>query len=133
MKVELIGKHEKDSRACRDAMALTLKDMMAKDTNICYVDCDLMGCVNTKQLLAAYPDRTYEAGIAEANAAGVDELVGQHHVTLIQLELLRHLSEGLEFIYRRCEDDLAFVSHQAGRECIHCHDFSLLLYFVFGQ
>lgn len=71
MKVELIGKHEKDSRACRDAMALTLKDMMAKDTNICYVDCDLMGCVNTKQLLAAYPDRTYEAGIAEANAAGV--------------------------------------------------------------
>ena len=71
MKRELIAKHEKDSRACRDAFALTLKDMMAADKTVCYVDCDLMGCVNTKQLMAAYPDRAYEAGIAEANAAGV--------------------------------------------------------------
>ena len=70
MKLELIAKHEKDSRACRDAFALTLKDMMAADKSVCYVDCDLMGCVNTKQLMAAYPDRAYEAGIAEANAAG---------------------------------------------------------------
>ena len=61
----------KDSRACRDAFALTLKDVMAADKTVCYVDCDLMGCVNTKQLMAAYPDRAYEAGIAEANAAGV--------------------------------------------------------------
>lgn len=66
-----IAKHEKDSRACRDAFALTLKDMMAADKSVCYVDCDLMGCVNTKQLMAAYPDRALEAGIAEANAAGV--------------------------------------------------------------
>mgnify|MGYP000285314546 CR=1 FL=1 len=71
MKLELIAKHEKDSRACRDAFALTLKEMMAADKTVCYVDCDLMGCVNTKQLMAAYPDRAYEAGIAEANAAGV--------------------------------------------------------------
>jgi len=71
MKIKLIGKHEKDSRACRDAMALTLKDMMAKDKDIVYVDCDLMGCVNTKQLMKDYPDRAYEAGIAEGNAAGV--------------------------------------------------------------
>ena len=71
MKIELIGKHEKDSRACRDAFALTLKDMMAEDKSICYVDCDLMGCINTKQLRAAFPDRAFEAGIAEANAAGV--------------------------------------------------------------
>lgn len=71
MKINLIGKHEKDSRALRDAMALTLKDMMAKDKDIVYVDCDLMGCVNTKQLMSAYPDRAYEAGIAEGNAAGV--------------------------------------------------------------
>ena len=32
MKRELIAKHEKDSRACRDAFALTLKDMMAADS-----------------------------------------------------------------------------------------------------
>lgn len=71
MKVNLIGKHEKDSRACRDAMATTILDMMGKDKSVCYVDCDLMGCVNTKQLRAAYPDRALEAGIAEGNAAGV--------------------------------------------------------------
>ena len=30
MNVKLIGKHEKDSRACRDAVALPLKEMMAE-------------------------------------------------------------------------------------------------------
>ena len=29
MSVKVIGKHEKDSRACRDALALTLNEMMA--------------------------------------------------------------------------------------------------------
>ena len=71
MNVKLIGNHEKDSRACRDALALPLKDMMGKDPSIVYVDCDLMGCINTKQLVAAYPDRALQAGIAEANGAGV--------------------------------------------------------------
>jgi transketolase len=71
MEIKLIGNHEKDPRPCRDALALTLKDLMAADPSICYVDCDLMGCVNTKQLRAAYPDRAYEAGIAEGNAAGL--------------------------------------------------------------
>ena len=71
MNVKLIGKHEKDSRASRDAVALPLKDMMAKDESIVYVDCDLMGCINTKQLVAAYPERALQAGIAEGNAAGV--------------------------------------------------------------
>ena len=55
MNVKLIGKHEKDSRACRDAVALPLKDMMAKDESIVYVDCDLMGCINTKQLVIYQP------------------------------------------------------------------------------
>ena len=71
MSVKVIGKHEKDSRACRDALALTLNEMMAEDKSIVYVDCDLMGCINTKQLRANYPDRAFEAGIAEANGAGV--------------------------------------------------------------
>ena len=69
MEIKIIGKHEKDSRACRDALALTLNDMMAQDKSICYVDCDLMGCINTKQLRSNYPDRAFEAGIAEANGA----------------------------------------------------------------
>ena len=71
MNVKLIGKHEKDSRACRAGLALTLNEMMAEDKSICYVDCDLMGCINTKMLRKNYPDRAFEAGIAEANGAGV--------------------------------------------------------------
>ena len=55
MSVKLIGKHEKDSRACRDAVALSLKDMMGKDESIVYIDCDLMGCINTKQLVIYQP------------------------------------------------------------------------------
>ena len=69
--MKLMGKHEKDARACRDGLALTLNELMAKDPSIVYVDCDLMGCVNTKQLVKNYPGRAYEAGIAEGNAAGV--------------------------------------------------------------
>lgn len=71
MNVKLIGKHEKDSRACRDGLALTLNELMAEDKSIVYVDCDLMGCINTKQLRKNYPDRAFEAGIAEGNAAGI--------------------------------------------------------------
>ena len=71
MKFELIGKHEKDSRASRDALALTLNDMMAEDKSICYVDCDLMGCINTKMLRKNYPERAFEAGIAEGNGAAI--------------------------------------------------------------
>jgi len=71
MNVNLIGKHEKDPRACRDALALTLNEMMAEDKSIVYVDCDLMGCINTKQLVKNYPGRALQAGIAEANGAGV--------------------------------------------------------------
>ena len=71
MNVKLIGEHKKDSRACRDGLALTLNEMMAEDKSIVYVDCDLMGCINTKQLMKNYPDRAFQAGIAEGNGAGV--------------------------------------------------------------
>ena len=71
MNVKLIGKHEKDSRACRNGLALTLNELMGQDKSIVYVDCDLMGCINTKMLAKNYPDRAFEAGIAEGNAAGV--------------------------------------------------------------
>lgn len=71
MNVKLNGKHETDPRALRDALALTLNELMAEDKSICYVDCDLMSCINTGMLRKNYPDRAFEAGIAEGNAAGV--------------------------------------------------------------
>lgn len=71
MSFTLIGKHEKDPRACRDALVSTLDELMAADPTVCYIDCDLMGCSNTKGIWKKYPDRTFQAGIAEANGAGV--------------------------------------------------------------
>ena len=71
MNVKLIAKHEKDPSACRDDLALTLDELMGQDKSICYVDCDLMGCINTKRLREHYPERAFEAGIAEGNAAGI--------------------------------------------------------------
>lgn len=71
MKFNLIGKHEKDSRANRDAYVEAMQGLMAADPTVVHVDCDLMGCINTGKLLKAYPERTFNAGIAEANAMGV--------------------------------------------------------------
>ena len=71
MNIKLIAKHEKDARASRDAIVTTLEELMDADPSVCYVDCDLMGCLNTKGLWKKHPDRAIQAGIAEANAAGV--------------------------------------------------------------
>ena len=52
---------------------------------------------------------------------GVNELVGQHHVPLVQLELFGHLGEGLELVHGGSEDDLSLISHQRGGKSIHSH------------
>lgn len=67
----LIGKHEKDSRANRDGYVSAMLEMMADNEKLVHVDCDLMGCINTGKLLAAFPAQAFNAGIAEQNAMGV--------------------------------------------------------------
>ena len=71
MSVTLIGKHEKDSRANRDGYVEAMLEMMAENDKLVHIDCDLMGCINTGKLLKAFPERTFNAGIAEQNAMGV--------------------------------------------------------------
>lgn len=71
MSFTLIGKHEKDSRANRDGYVEAMLEMMEQDKGIVHVDCDLMGCINTGKLLKAFPEQTFNAGIAEQNAMGV--------------------------------------------------------------
>lgn len=71
MNFTLIGKHETDSRANRDAYVNAMQEMMAKDKKICHIDCDLYACINTKKLEKEFPKQTFNAGIAEANAVGV--------------------------------------------------------------
>ena len=71
MSYTLIGKHEKDSRANRDGYVSAMLELMEQDSSIVHIDCDLMGCINTGKLLKAFPEQTFNAGIAEQNAMGV--------------------------------------------------------------
>lgn len=71
MNFTLIGKHENDSRANRDAYVTAMQEMMAASDKVCHVDCDLHSCINTKKLEKEFPKQTFNAGIAEANAVGV--------------------------------------------------------------
>ncbi len=71
MSFKLIGKHEVDKRANRDAFAKTLETLMDNDPSVVYVDCDLVSCINTGGIMKKYPERAFNAGIAEANAMGI--------------------------------------------------------------
>lgn len=71
MNFTLVGKHEKDTRANRDGYVDAMLGVMEQDKTISHIDCDLMGCINSGKLLKAFPDRTFNAGIAEQNAMGV--------------------------------------------------------------
>ena len=71
MSFTLIGKHEKDARANRDGYVDAMLGVMENDKTVSHIDCDLMGCINSGKLLKAFPERTFNAGIAEQNAMGV--------------------------------------------------------------
>ncbi len=71
MSFTLIGKHEKDSRAFRDSYINAMLGLMEKDPTVMHIDCDLQNCINVKKLVEKFPERTINAGIAEADAVGV--------------------------------------------------------------
>jgi len=71
MSFTLIGKHEKDPRANRDSYISAMLELMEKDPAVVHIDCDLQNCINVGKLAAKFPERTINAGIAEANAVGV--------------------------------------------------------------
>ncbi len=69
MSITIIGKHEKDKRACRDAYVQAMAELMEADQTVVHVDTDLKSCINAKKL-DKY-GRCINAGIAEANAMGL--------------------------------------------------------------
>lgn len=71
VKFTLAQNHETDKRANRDGYVEAMMEMMADDPKLVHIDCDLMGCINTGKLLKAFPNQTFNAGIAEQNAMGV--------------------------------------------------------------
>ena len=86
MSFTLIGKHEKDSRNCRDGYVTAMEELMAADPTVMHVDCDLYNCINTAKLAKEFPNQTINAGIAEANAMGVAAglaATGRTHLSMI--------------------------------------------------
>ncbi len=71
MSFTLIGKHEKDKRANREAYIAALKELMAEDEKTVHIDCDLESCIGVHKIRKDFPGRIINAGIAEQNAMGI--------------------------------------------------------------
>lgn len=61
----------KDTVEVRKAYCNTLIDMAKTDDRICVLEADLMSATGTKPFKEAFPERTINVGIAEANMIGV--------------------------------------------------------------
>lgn len=59
------------NRATREAFGETLVELVSEGVNVVAVDADLAGSTTTGKLAAAYPDRAFDAGIAEQDMVGV--------------------------------------------------------------
>ena len=49
----------------------TMSELFEEDTNVVYLDADLMGSLKTHELWEKYPKNVFNCGIQEANMAGV--------------------------------------------------------------
>ena len=67
----LMEELKKDNTAMRDVYCATLMDMAEKDERVVALDADLMNSMGMKPFLKAYPDRTFNCGVQEANMIGV--------------------------------------------------------------
>ncbi|MBR4470131.1 MAG: hypothetical protein IKS54_02295 [Erysipelotrichaceae bacterium] len=71
MTYTLANTYSIDPRDNRDAYQDAMSELMKENDKIIHIDCDLMGCINTGRIKELYPERVFNAGIAEANALGV--------------------------------------------------------------
>ena len=66
----LTAPNKTDKRQNCDAYQDAMIDLMKQNARIVHIDCDLMNCIHTERLQEAFPDRVFNAGIAEENAMG---------------------------------------------------------------
>lgn len=108
---KLIGSHETDSRANRDGYVAAMLELMEKNEKIVHIDCDLMGCINGGKIQAKYPERVFNAGIAEQNAVGVA-------AGMAETGMIPFVHSFAAFAARRCFDQ-AFLSAGYSRLPVH--------------
>lgn len=71
MSIKLAEKRVNEEIAMRDMYAKTLMRLADKNENIVALDADLMSSMGMMPFKKAYPDRTFNVGIQEANMIGV--------------------------------------------------------------
>lgn len=71
MAVVLAANNEKETVEMRAALCETLLELAQTREDIVYLDADLFGSSGMKKFAAAYPDRAFDVGIAEANMIGI--------------------------------------------------------------
>ncbi len=69
--MEIVYDGSMDSRAFKDVLGQTIRQLSAEDPNVIYLDADLMSCIGTCQWSAENPTRGINCGISEANMIGV--------------------------------------------------------------
>ena len=103
MKVKLAANREKDTIMMRDVYSSTLISMAEQDERIVVLDADLMNSMSMKPCQAAFPERTFNCGVQEANMIGV--AAGLSATGKIPLRIrLGHLPQGAlstRYLYRR--------------------------------
>jgi transketolase len=71
MSVNVVKERKSDEQAMRDAYCQALMELAQKDSRICALDSDLMKSMGMAPFMKAFPDRTIDVGIMEANMVGV--------------------------------------------------------------
>ncbi|HYE83440.1 MAG TPA: transketolase family protein [Clostridia bacterium] len=71
MSIKIAKENVKETAAMRDVYCQTLMDMAKEDDSIVVLDADLMSSMGMAKFWKAYPERTFNCGIQEANMIGV--------------------------------------------------------------
>ena len=69
-KIRIAGKPVTETKAMRDVYADTLMELAGQDRRIVILDADLMNSIGTVPFARAYPERSFNCGIQEANMIG---------------------------------------------------------------
>ena len=71
MNIRVASDHEMGNVELRKVFCETLMAMAEEDSRVVVLDADLMNAAGTKPFRAAYPERTFDCGVQEADMIGV--------------------------------------------------------------
>ena len=91
-----------DEKEMRQIYCDCLLELAEKDKNIVVIEADLMNCIKTDRFKAAFPERFFNVGIAEANMVGIA-------AGLSTCGKIPFISSFAPFATRRCYDQI-FIS-----------------------